>query len=58
MLQYPKHIIFCEVVTAVKEELELENNPLLDEESIDKVDLDKEFLWDQLIIDEDDDGDD
>jgi hypothetical protein len=57
-LLYRNDLIFREDVTAVEEELELENDPLLDEGSIDSVDLDKEFSWDQLIIDEDDNGDD
>jgi len=55
-LLYRNDLIFREVITAVEEELERENDPLLDEGSIDDADLEKEFSWDQLLIDEDDDG--
>src|SRR5277367_1327550 len=55
-LLYRNDLIFREVITAVEEELECKNDPLLDEGSIDDADLEKEFSWDQLLIDEDDDG--
>jgi hypothetical protein len=42
-------LIFCEVVTAVEEEVKLENNPLLDTGSDDTVNLDTEFSWNQLF---------
>ena len=59
-LLYRNDLIFREVVTAVEEpplSLNLKNDPLLNEGSINTVDIDKEFSWDRLII-EDDAGDD
>ena len=43
-LLYWNDLMFCEVVTAVEEEVNLENDPLLDKGSIDTVDIDKEFM--------------
>ena len=57
-LLYQNDLMFCEVVTAVEEEVNLENDPLLNKGSIDTVDIDKEFSWDWVIIDEDDNGED
>ena len=51
---YWNDLIFPEVITAVEEELELKKEPLVDEGSIDEVDIEMDFSWDQVIIDNDD----
>ena len=52
---YWNDLIFPEVITAVEEELELKKEALVDMGSIDEVDIETEFSWDQLSIDDNDD---
>lgn len=55
---YRNDLIFREVITAFEEELDLENDPLLDEGAADEVNDLEEFSWDTLLFDDNeaDDG--
>ena len=53
---YKNDLIFCEVITALKEKLGMEKEELLDSAMDD--DEDKDFSWDSLIDDDEDDEDD
>jgi hypothetical protein len=54
---YHNDLIFREVITALKEKLDMEKEELLDSAMDSDVEKDKEFSWDS-ILDEDDDEDD
>ena len=55
---YQNDLIFHEVITALKEKLDMEKDELLDSE-IDDIEKGKEFSWDSILDDDDsDDGDD
>ena len=53
---YKNDLIFCEVITALKEKLGMEKEELLDSAMDDNED--KDFSWDSLIDDDEDDEDD
>jgi hypothetical protein len=52
---YRNNLIFREVITALEETLDMEKEELLDSAMDVDVEKDKEFSWDSLLDDNDDD---